>query len=274
MDFINILKRVDEIFSGRPYEENKKQFNNTHHKKSNVDSFSNKRFYLRKKHTTLSPKKIKAIEFDLSDLVKEKNGLTETVNIMKEYVNENNRQKLLKEVIELEKQKEKLSNVKKKLFEEVNQLSFQKEILLLEFEEMKQKKKKLLTPNSNESISLDYIDNLINGLDFEKTFAIILDKLNYTDITVTSGSGDFGIDVLATKDDVLYGFQCKLYSNSVGNEAIQEAYTGKTHYNCNIVVVVTNNYFTKQAEKQALETQVILWNRDILEKKINEANQI
>ncbi len=49
----------------------------------------------------------------------------------------------------------------------------------------------------------------------KKLFALILDKLNYTDIAVTSGSGDFGIDVLATKDDVLYGFQCKLYSNSV-----------------------------------------------------------
>ncbi len=52
-----------------------------------------------------------------------------------------------------------------------------------------------------------------------------------------------------------------------GNEAIQEAYAGKTHYNCNVVIVVTNNYFTNQAEQQALDTQVILWDRDILKKK-------
>ena len=78
-------------------------------------------------------------------------------------------------------------------------------MLLVENGRNKTEKIKFLISNT-AVFSLEYIDSLTSGLDFEKTFALILDKLNYTDIAVTSGSGDFGIDVLATKDDVLYGF--------------------------------------------------------------------
>lgn len=295
MDLIDVLKRVDEIFSGRPYEENKKRyykkkdqklnetFNEKPSKNTDIDTTQNirslikntsknnfrcKRLYFPKKYITLSNNKVNTFKFDISNLLIEKKELTETVNLMKEFVTDENRQRLLKEVIELEKNKDKLLKSKKKLSEDVNKLSFQKEMLLVEMEEIKQKKSEFLI--SNTAVSLEYIDSLTSGLDFEKAFALILDKLNYTDIVVTSGSGDFGIDVLATKDDVLYGFQCKLYSNPVGNEAVQEAFAGKTHYNCNVVIVVTNNYFTSQAEKQALDTQVILWDRDILKKKIDE----
>ena len=98
--------------------------------------------------------------------------------------------------------------------------------------------------------------------------------LGYHNIEVTSSSGDFGIDVLAKdNNDILYGFQCKLYSNTVGNDAIQQAYSGKKHYNCDIAIVVTNNTFTEQAIQQARETQVILWDRKVLINKLKIINK-
>ncbi len=223
---------------------------------------------------TLSNKKVEIIQMDISELIKQKKELTHTINLINESIQDTNKQKLLKEIIKLEKSKEKLLNTKKRLIDEIDKLSFQKEMLEIEINEMKNKKSTLLAPNCDVPLSLEYIDSLPSGLEFETSIAIILKKLNYSDVQVTSGSGDFGIDVIATKDDIKYGFQCKLYSNTVGNDAVQQAYAGRIHYNCNVVIIVTNNYFTEQAKKQALETQVILWDRDILEKKINKVNQI
>lgn len=233
---------------------------------------SSHRLYL-PPNMTLSTKKVEILQMDISELIKQKKELTHSLNLINEAIQDTNKQNLLKEIIELEKSKEKLLNSKKKLADEVDKLSFQKEMLEIEISEIKNKKNTLLAPNCSTFLSLEYIDNIPSGLEFEESFSLILKKLGYDNIQITSGSGDFGIDVIATKDDIKYGFQCKLYSGTVGNDAVQQAYAGRIHYNCNVVIIVTNNYFTEQAKKQALETQVILWDRDILEKKINKANQ-
>lgn len=243
--------------------------------------YKRKHYYLKKKNI-VSPK----IQFDISKLVSQKqellseisllkenkNELGDTVRLINESIKDTHRQQLLKEVIELERSKEKLSNLKSKLSDEVNKLAFQKGMLENEIIELEETRKGIFVSKENDSLSIEYIDNLTNGLDFEKSFATILNRLGYLDIHVTSGSGDFGIDVIATKDDILYGFQCKLYSSSVGNDAVQQAYSGKVHYGCNIAIVVTNNYFTEQAIAQAKETNVILWDRKTLIRKIKDAN--
>ena len=235
-------------------------------KKKNVVSPS-----IQHKVSELVAQKQELIE-DISSLAKEKQQLSDTVKFIDESIKEGNRQQLLKEVVALEHDKERLSNLKNKLSNEVNKLAFQKGMIETEIIELEEKRKGIFVSNENDSLSIEYIDNLTNGLDFEQCFASILGRLGYTDIQVTSGSGDFGIDVLAKKDDILYGFQCKLYSSSVGNDAIQQAYSGKVHYSCNIAIVVTNNYFTEQAIEQAKETNVILWDRKTLIRKIKDAN--
>ncbi len=232
-----------------------------------------RRFYLSDKNITLSKRKVRKFRMDISSMKEQYKKLNEDLNLINEVIQEDERQKLLKEVINLTKEKESLRKSKKKLSEEVSKLSFQKEMLEVEINELELKKKENIISTINAPTSLEYIDSLTNGLDFEKYFALILEQLGYINITVTSGSGDYGIDVLATKDDIKYGFQCKLYSSTVGNDAVQQAYSGKGHYNCNVVIVVTNNYFSNQAKKQALETQVILWDRNVLSKKIKEINK-
>ena len=57
---------------------------------------------------------------------------------------------------------------------------------------------------------------------------------------------------------------------AVGNSAVQEAVAGKRYYNCDKIIVITNNYFTTSAITLAKVNNVILWDREILKDKINE----
>jgi restriction system protein len=89
-------------------------------------------------------------------------------------------------------------------------------------------------------------------------------------VEVTQSSGDHGIDILAEKDDITYAIQCKCYTSSIGNSAIQQAHTGKSYYKKDIAVVLTNQYFTQQAIEEAKEIGVKLWDRDKLNEMLGE----
>ena len=94
--------------------------------------------------------------------------------------------------------------------------------------------------------TLSEIDRM-EGHDFEYFCAVLLKTNGYEKAEVTPGSGDQGIDVIAAKDGIRYGIQCKCYSSDIGNKAVQEAYSGKEFYNCHIGVVLTNRSFTTAA---------------------------
>lgn len=113
--------------------------------------------------------------------------------------------------------------------------------------------------NHGVSLSRGFdIDNM-SGEEFEFFCASILRENGFSDVEVTKGSGDQGIDVLATRDFIKYGFQCKCYSFGVGNKAVQEAHAGKGFYGCHVAVVMTNSYFTPSAEDLAEQLGVVLW---------------
>lgn len=102
----------------------------------------------------------------------------------------------------------------------------------------------------------------LNGHDFEYFCADLLRKNGFSNVEVTRGSGDHGIDILAEKDDITYAIQCKCYSSNIGNAAVQQAHTGKSLYHKNVAVVMTNQYFTQQAKEEATQLGVKLWDRD------------
>ena len=102
----------------------------------------------------------------------------------------------------------------------------------------------------------------MEGHEFEYFCAELLQRNGFTDVEVTKASGDFGIDILARKDGVSYAIQCKCYSDTVGNHAVQEALSGAQYYHCMVAVVMTNNYFTPAAIETAQKTNVLLWDRD------------
>ena len=112
----------------------------------------------------------------------------------------------------------------------------------------------------NEVVPFDEMEGHV----FEQFCAKVLASNGFDKITVTQGSGDQGIDIIAYKDEVRYGIQCKCYSSDIGNRAVQEVLAGKNYYKCHIGVVLTNRYFTRHAIELAQETGIILWNRDKL----------
>lgn len=98
----------------------------------------------------------------------------------------------------------------------------------------------------------------MTGHDYEYVVADYLRSRGYHGVKVTKGSGDFGVDVIASKRGTKYAVQCKLYSSPVGLSAIQEVVAGKACYNCTGAMVVTNSTFTAAAEELAKRNGVIL----------------
>lgn len=106
--------------------------------------------------------------------------------------------------------------------------------------------------------------DLMDGHEFEYFCADILKANGFKNVEVTKGSGDQGLDIIAYRDDVKYGIQCKCYSSDIGNKAVQEAFAGKTYYGCHVAAVLTNRYFTKSARELAERNGVLLWDRNKL----------
>ena len=99
----------------------------------------------------------------------------------------------------------------------------------------------------------------MDGHQYEYECAKMLRNKGFSNVTVTKGSGDQGIDITAYKGGKKYGIQCKYYSSPVGNHAVQEAFAGVRYYNCDVAVVMTNNTFTPAARELAKKTGVLLW---------------
>ncbi len=110
----------------------------------------------------------------------------------------------------------------------------------------------------------------IEGHEFERYCAELLKKRGFEEVSVTKGSGDYGIDILAEKDGVTYAIQCKAYTTPVGVKAVQEACAGREFYDRMVGAVLTNQYFTKPAVEAAKKLKILLWDRGYLDSMIEE----
>ena len=114
-----------------------------------------------------------------------------------------------------------------------------------------------------------FVDEM-EGHEFEFYCADLLKDRGFSEVEVTSGSRDFGVDILAEKDGVTYAIQCKCYTSPVGVSAVQEVYAGRDYYDCMVGVVLTNQYFTEPAVDMARKLQILLWDRGYLESMMEE----
>mgnify|MGYP002627269991 FL=1 len=113
----------------------------------------------------------------------------------------------------------------------------------------------------------------MDGHSFEYWCADLLRDNGFENVSVTQGSGDQGVDVLAEKDGVKYAIQCKCYSSDLGNKPVQEVHTGKEIYGCHVGVVMTNRHFTQGAIAAAKATRVMLWDREKILELMNTTKQ-
>ncbi|MCE2578748.1 restriction endonuclease [Komagataeibacter sp. FNDCR1] len=80
----------------------------------------------------------------------------------------------------------------------------------------------------------------------------------------TVGSGDQGADIIATRRGLRMVVQCKLYSRTVGNDAVQQITAARAHYNATVAAVVSNAAYTRAARQLARTNGVWLLHHDEL----------
>lgn len=112
------------------------------------------------------------------------------------------------------------------------------------------------------ALDIDQVDTM-DGIEFENYVEALFRRDGYK-TKGTPRTGDYGVDLIATKNNQRIAVQCKRYKNSLGQEAIREVYAGMQHYNCSVGVVITNSHFTKHAATLATTTRCILIDREKL----------
>ncbi|MEB0134636.1 restriction endonuclease [Actimicrobium sp. CCC2.4] len=90
----------------------------------------------------------------------------------------------------------------------------------------------------------------LDPIQFEHFCAEILRVAGWK-MQVTKSSGDQGIDLIGLKGDIKAVFQCKKYSQPVGNSAVQEIIAGKIFEQADKAAVISNNTYTSSAKQLA-----------------------
>ena len=98
----------------------------------------------------------------------------------------------------------------------------------------------------------------MSGSQFEVFAADLLRAMGYG-ATVLGGSGDQGVDIIATGDSDRIAIQCKNYRKAVGNKPVQEVYAGARHHGCSKAWVVAPAGFTRGAFDLAKSVGVTLF---------------
>jgi HJR/Mrr/RecB family endonuclease len=109
-----------------------------------------------------------------------------------------------------------------------------------------------------------------NPYEYEQYCAQILRSSGWSAFA-TKGSGDQGGDIKAEKDGILVIFQCKLYSQPIGNKAVQEVSASLRYYGADYGAVVSNMEYTKSAKVLANSNNILLLNDTAL-KELNSSN--
>jgi len=126
--------------------------------------------------------------------------------------------------------------------------------------------KKLDIPKLKEA-RLGITNNFSNlsPYEFEHFVAKLLREMGYS-TKVTQKTGDYGVDIIARKNNDTYAVQCKRFQegNLVSNRDIQRILGARHIINANKCIFVTTSKFTKQAIQQAKGSPIELWDKEIL----------
>ena len=95
----------------------------------------------------------------------------------------------------------------------------------------------------------------LSGEEFEEFLAGLYRAQGYT-VELTAVTGDYGADLILSKDGQRICVQAKRYAGSVGVAAVQEALSGKAYYQCDTAWVITTGAFTTNALELAAKSGV------------------
>lgn len=111
--------------------------------------------------------------------------------------------------------------------------------------------------------NISQVDQL-TPYEFEEWVARFLRIAGYK-ANATKKSGDYGVDVIAEKDNTSIAIQVKKFTKPVGIKAVQEVISGMDYYNCyEGWVITTAPYFTQAAKNLAKTRNIKLYNKNDL----------
>lgn len=99
--------------------------------------------------------------------------------------------------------------------------------------------------------------SILKGTAFEEYLGSIFGDLGYV-VDLTPASGDFGADLILSKDGNRIAVQAKQYAKPVGFDAVKEAHFARSYYSASQAWVIATHGFTPQAIKAAESTDVML----------------
>jgi len=104
----------------------------------------------------------------------------------------------------------------------------------------------------------------MDGVTFEKFIALMFILREYK-VEFTPRTGDQGVDLIAARNEERIAIQCKRWKDSVGPEAVQQVFTGKSLYKCTKGILITTASLSPQAERMANELDITYWDKDSIE---------
>ena len=108
----------------------------------------------------------------------------------------------------------------------------------------------------------------MSGIEFENCLKAHFEKMGYS-VKTTPKSGDYGVDLICKKGKERFVVQAKRYQGKIGISAVQQVIGGMHYYGCEKGMVITNSFFTKNACELAEKSNVVLWDRNTLQKKFH-----
>ncbi len=97
------------------------------------------------------------------------------------------------------------------------------------------------------------------GIKFENHCMKIL-KQHGWEVKETPNTGDQGVDLIASINDLRICIQCKDHEKAIGNKAVQEIAAGKLFWKGTHAIIVSKSGFTKSAHQLAKSNKVKLIN--------------
>jgi HJR/Mrr/RecB family endonuclease len=111
----------------------------------------------------------------------------------------------------------------------------------------------------------------MEGIDFERYLQSLFEFLGYATQT-TPAHGDYGADLIVTKNGRRTCIQAKRWKGAVGVDAVMATNGAKAHYQCDASAVITSSTFTPNARVLATSTKSTLIDgsqiRDLIEGRI------
>ena len=196
----------------------------------------------------------KAIDFN-----KENEEIKSKYNLIKDEVDSDNYEEANKHLDEFLSQKE--FNSIEELMHSYGYKKFEGE--WLEAEKVHELK--------SAKIGLDNNFQTYSPYEFEEFIADLFKQMGYK-ARVTPAQADYGLDVIAEKEDEKIGIQVKRYSetNKVGAPDVQKTLGSIYKANADRTILVTTSSFTRNAEIQARNAPIELWDKYKLHKKVRK----